>query len=153
MRTLLAIGIASLMIPNYGKAQQASTDSGLACFDNLAAPEYPRTALQAHIDGSVWTYIQVSPQGTIDKIDTQIVSAYGEAPKMLTAPVEKAIRAAKVKSACTGKTVTIVFRYQLHGEATANPRVTSRTDAPNIIYVESQPASANTENKAPGKSQ
>jgi hypothetical protein len=82
----------------------------------------------------------VNPQGAIDKIETQVVSAWGQGEKLLTPLVEKAIRAAKIKSECAGKKVSVVFRYQLHGEATPNPKVTSRTEAPNIMDIESQPA-------------
>jgi len=139
MRNILLATISVLAIPMLGTAQQTSTE-GLACFENLAAPEYPKTALQAHVDGSVWTTTQVNSQGAIDKIDTQVVSAWGEGPKLLTPPVEKAIRAAKIKSECAGKTVSVVFRYMLHGDATSNPKVTSRTEAANLMYIESQPS-------------
>lgn len=141
MRNVFLVLITAAFTPLFANAQQTSTE-GLACFENLATPEYPKTALQAHVDGSVWTTTQVSPQGAVDKIDTQVVSAWGEGPKLLTPPVEKAIRSAKVKSECAGKTVSVVFRYQLHGEPTANPKVTSKTEAPNIMNIESQPASS-----------
>ena len=103
-------------------------------------PEYPKNALQAHVDGSVWTWTHLNSQGTVDKIDSEVVSAWGEGPKLLTPPVEKAIRAAKIKPECAGKTVSVVFRYQLNGEATTEPKVTSRNEAPNIMYIESRPA-------------
>lgn len=146
MRSFLSVAIAAFLAPMIGNAQKAATaqkasTEGLACFENLATPEYPKTALQAHVDGSVWTTTHVTPQGAVDKVDTQVVSAWGQGPKMLTPPVEKVIRAAKIKPECAGKAVSVVFRYQLHGEATPNPKVTSRTDAPNIMYIESQPAS------------
>ena len=120
--------------------QPATGPDGLACFENLGTPEFPKEALQAHVDGSVWTWTQVNPQGAIDKIETQVVSAWNQAEKLLTPPVEKAIRAAKIKSECAGKKVSVVFRYQLHGEVTPNPKVTSKTQAPNIMDIESQPA-------------
>ena len=138
-----------------GNAQQTSSD-GLACFENLGTPDYPKTALQAHVDGSVWTTTHVTPQGVVEKVETQVVSAWGDGPKMLTPPVEKAIRAAKIKSECAGKTVSVVFRYQLHGEATPNPKVTSRTEAPNLMYIESQPESVTattSSSKTPATSQ
>jgi len=135
---ILFFAIAAFLTSIAGNAQPASTD-GLACFENLAVPEYPRSALLANVDGSVWTTTQVTPQGTVDKVETQVVSAWGDGPKMLTPPVEKAIRAAKIKSECAGKSVQAVFRYQLYGEATPNPKVTSRTDG-NLMYIESQPA-------------
>ena len=116
--------------------------AGLECFDNLATPEYPRAALQAKIDGSVWETIEAGPQGELGKVDTQVVSAYSDGAKLLTPPAEAAIRAAKIKADCGGKKVLVVFRYQLHGEAVANPQVSSRKEPPNIIWIESQPATA-----------
>jgi hypothetical protein len=140
MRIVYVIAIAVLMSPCYGKAQQKSGE-GLGCFEDLVAPEYPKAALQAHIDGTVWTTTQVNPQGGIGKIETQVVSAWADGSKLLTPPVEKAIRAAKVKSECAGKSVPVVFRYQLFGEPVPNPKATSRTEKPNILWIESQPES------------
>jgi hypothetical protein len=84
----------------------------------------------------------VRPQSAVDKIDTQVVSAWGEAPKLLTPAVEKAIRSAKIKPECAGKSVSVVFRYQLQGDATPEPKVTSRTDKPNVMWIESPPVTA-----------
>lgn len=152
MRTILFIAAAALLTSFNVRAQQPSnTTDGLACFENLAAPEFPQTALREHVDGSVWTWTHVNAQGVPEKIDTQVVSAWGNGPKLLTPPVEKAIHAAKVKSACANKTVSVVFRYELHGEPTANPKVTSRNEAPNIMYIESQPeGGAVTSSKSTG---
>jgi hypothetical protein len=155
MRSIIFVASVTLLLAaRIGNAQQPPAQlipgEGLACFENLAAPEYPKTALQAHVDGSVWTTTHVSSQGAVDKIETQVVSAWGDGPKLLTAPVEKAIRAAKIKSECAGKAVSVVFRYQLFGEATPNPKVTSKIDPPNIMYINSQPASL-TETSSAGK--
>lgn len=114
---------------------------GFACFENLTAPEYPAAALQEHVDGSVWTYVHANSQGVPEKVDTQVVSAWSEGTKLLVPPVEKAIRAAKIKPECAGKTISVVFRYELHGEPAPNPKVSSRTDSPNLMWIESQPAS------------
>jgi len=161
MRKLVFIAIAALLASVHARALQTtqpasvttSGPDGLACFENLKAPEYPKSALQEHVDGSVWTWTQVSPQGTVDKIETQVVSAWGQGEKLLTPPVEKAIRAAKIKSECAGKKVSVVFRYQLYGEATSEPKVTSKTEAPNVMEIESQPAKKAevSSNRAPAK--
>jgi hypothetical protein len=153
MRNFIVAAIASLLTSNYAGAQQkASTpaappDPGFACFETLSTPEYPKTALQAHVDGSIWTWIQVSPQGSVDKVDTQVVSAYSDAAKLLKPPVETAMRASKFKSDCSGKRVWVVFRYQLYGEPTANPQVKARREEPNILWIESQPAAATVAGK------
>jgi hypothetical protein len=82
----------------------------------------------------------VTAQGAPGKVDAQVVSAWADGPKLLVPPVEKAAHEAKIKPDCAGKTVPVVFRYELHGQETANPKVTSRREAPDIVWIESQPA-------------
>src|SRR5580658_2245159 len=138
MRVFLVIAIA-LLISQYGKAQQAGrgggggrgqqqaapalpANPGFECFEHAETPEYPQSALRAHIDGTVYIWVQVTAQGAADKIDSQVASAWGDGPKLLTPVVEKAVRASKFKPECGGKTVAVVYRYDLHGEATASPK-------------------------------
>jgi hypothetical protein len=133
--------------PQRGRGQETAPQQpapgGLSCFENLAAPEYTPAALQAHVEGSVWTTTHVNAQGTIEKIDTQVVSAWDNlAPKLLTPPAEKAIRAAKIKPECYGKPVLVVFRYELHGDVTPTPQTTSRMDPPNVVWIDSQAETA-----------
>jgi hypothetical protein len=140
MKILPFATAAVLIAGSAWGAEPSKTQDGLACFENLQAPEYPSTALQDHVDGSVWTYVHANAQGVPEKIDTQVVSAWSQGNKLLVAPVEKAVRAAKIKPECAGKTISVVFRYELHGNATPNPKVTSRTDGPTIMWIESEPA-------------
>jgi hypothetical protein len=147
MPRFLFMAVAALLILIPARAQQTqpaaqtpSSTDGLACFENLSTPEYPKDALQGHMDGSVWTWTNVNAQGGVDKVETQVASAWSQGEKLLPPPVEKAIRASKIKPECWGKKVSVVFRYQLHGEATANPKVTSRNEGSNIMYIESQPS-------------
>jgi len=69
MRAILFIAVAALLTSSNAGAQQESQPTsqktigteGLGCFENLAAPEYPKSALRAQVDGSVWTWTQVNP--------------------------------------------------------------------------------------------
>ncbi len=140
MRLIACIASAIFLMSWNARAQPASGPDGLACFENLSAPEYPRTALQAGVDGSIWTTVHVSAQRTVEKIDTEVVSSWSEAPKLLVPAVEKAVRAASIQPACAGKAVRVVFRYHLTGDPQPEPKVTSRTDAPYLLWIESQPA-------------
>jgi hypothetical protein len=152
MRRLFSIALTSLWVAAFASGQaaspQATTDLGLKCFENLQTPEFPKSALQARVDGSVWSWAHVNAQGAIEKVDTQVVSAYSTGPKFLTAPVEQVLKSAKVRPECNGKVVSVVFRYQLHGEATQNPKVTTRTEGANLMWIESQPELASA---APAK--
>jgi hypothetical protein len=174
MRTLLVIA-ATVLIAQYGTAQPPAggrggggggrgggrgaapappappLNPGFECFQKAEVPEFPVAALQAHVDGTAWLSISLTPQATVDKIGTQITSAWGTASKLLTPAVEKAVRASAFKQECAGKTVDVVYRYELHGDPTANPKVTNRMESPNIMYIESQPETAAAKSAAPAK--
>ena len=139
MRSLFMVATACLLaLP--ARSQTAKPENAqLACFEQLSIPEFPRAALQANVDGSVWATVQVTPQGAVDKIDTRVVSAYAAGTKLLVPGLEKVIRSAKNRSDCAGKTVTLVVRYQIDGEAVPNPQTMSRIQPPNIIWLESRP--------------
>jgi hypothetical protein len=62
MRRVLSTAVFAFLLTTYADAQTST--EGLSCFANLGTPEYPTAALQAHVDGSVWTTTHVSPQGT-----------------------------------------------------------------------------------------
>ena len=147
MRKTLLIAFAALLTSTLGRAENnnAPGTEGVACFVNLMTPEYPKAALAAHVEGSIWTWTEVGADGVPGKIESQVVSAWSQAEQMLKAPVEKAIRASMVKPECAGRKVWVVFRYELHGDPVANPTVTSRVENPNIMWIESQPATAPTQ--------
>ena len=162
MRIWLVL-LSVLLIAPFGIAQQggrgrgggrgqaaapppAPPNPGFECFANVETPEFPQSALLARVDGTVYAFIQVTPQGAADKIETEVASAWADGPKLLTPAVEKAIHASKFKPECAGKTVAVVYRYDLLGEAVAKPMVKTRTEG-NILFIDSQP-----ESKPAGKS-
>jgi hypothetical protein len=144
MRQIVLIATACLLsAPIWAQQGQPPAATGdFSCFENLPTPEFPTAALQQHVDGSVWTWVQVTPQGAPGKVDTQVVSAWSDGANLLVPPVEKAVHEAKIKSDCAGKTIPVVFRYEVRGNPTAKPKVTSHREAPDIVYIESQPAAA-----------
>lgn len=143
----------TLLISQYGTAQQAGRGGGggrgrgaeavapaypgFECFENVATPEFPQSALQGGISGTVYINLQVTPQGA-DKIESKVVSAWDSASKILTPAVEKVIRASKFKPECAGKTVAVVYRYEIYGDPEASPKATERREG-NAIYIASAP--------------
>ena len=158
MRKLLFVAIAMALSMQYGIAQRGGgkggpkggppappappPPAGLECFDTLPTPEFPKAALQAKVDGTVWLNVTVGAQGAVGKIDTQVTSAYADGAKLLTPPAEAAVHAAKIKADCAGKPVLVVFRYELHGDPTPNPQVTSKKEPAYTVWIESQPMTA-----------
>jgi hypothetical protein len=120
MRRAFPIGLiaiaSSLLIPVGARADDPlfpTSLDGLACFENLATPEYPAEAVSKNIDGFVWTTIKVSQDGKVDSIETNVISNSPDAKTWLVPPAEKAIRGARVKAECKGQTISIDFRYEL----------------------------------------
>jgi hypothetical protein len=108
------------------------------CFEHVETPEFPRAALQQNIDGTVYVNLEVTPQGTADKVETKVVSAWPSGPKLLAPPVEKAVRASKLKTECAGKSVEVAFRYEISGNPVANPTTTTRSES-RLMFLESKP--------------
>ena len=52
----------------------ANTLDGVACFESLKAPDYPAAAVEKKMDGFVWATVQVSAEGKIVSIDTDVIS-------------------------------------------------------------------------------
>jgi hypothetical protein len=146
MRILIVVAVASVlncvpgMAQGRGQMRAAPPEPGLECFAQAPKPEYPETALHEDVTGTVWTTITLTPQDTVGKVDTRVVSAYSDGEKLLVPAVEKAIHAATFKPECAGKTVHVNFRYQIDGVAVANPQPTDRQEPPNVVWIESQPA-------------
>src|SRR5690242_11169919 len=113
MKKVPLFAAAVVLIAGSALTAETQAHEGLGCFENLQAPDYPTAALQDHVDGSVWTYTHANPQGVPEKIDTQVASAWSQANKLLVPSVEKAVRAAKIKPECAGKTISVVFRYEV----------------------------------------
>lgn len=120
MRSAFPIGLIlianSLLTPFAARAEDPlfpTSLDGLACFENLAAPEYPADAASKNIDGFVWATIKVNQDGKVDSIQTNVISNSPEAKSYLVLPAEEAIRGARVKAECKGQTISIDFRYEL----------------------------------------
>lgn len=141
MRTAFFIAISAALVSSAVKAQQPPADSSdsLSCFVNIATPDYPKAALDEHVEGDVWTWTHLSANGVPEKINSDFVSARSDGGKLLTPAVEKAIRAAKFKPECDGKTVWAVFRYEFQGEATPQPKITATDEGPHLLIIESEP--------------
>jgi len=165
MRILLVI-VAGLLIGQYGIAQEGPPGGGggrgggrgagrgggrgpvepppppkpgfTECFDHAATPEYPQAALQQHVDGDVWVTFDLTAQGMPEKIQMEVSSAWAAGEKLLTPAVEKAVKASTFKSSCAGKSIAVVYRYDLSGDPVASPKPTTKTDA-RIMYIESAP--------------
>ncbi len=145
MRSLFFIAVVSalacvpMMAQGRGQMRAAPPQPGLECFAQMSTVDYPQAALREDVTGTVWTTINLTPQDTVGKIDTRVVSAYSDGEKLLVPAVDKAIRSSTFKPDCAGKNVFIAFRYEIDGQAVANPQPQEKKEPPNVVWIESHP--------------
>jgi hypothetical protein len=88
-----------------GIACAQDTGTNMQCVERLEMPVYPPLADAARISGTVTAVVAIASDGSI--------RAKTEGHVHLTRAVETAIRASKFDKACVGKSVTLVFNFEL----------------------------------------
>src|SRR5271157_5081233 len=101
MRTALqAVTALAIAVPfgsafaQAGKTEQPQSDSGAACIERLQIPDYSRLAIVGAISGTLATSVLLSPQATVQSINTDAKTARGAGAPLLVASVETAVRRA-----------------------------------------------------------
>jgi hypothetical protein len=131
-----------MMIPlltNYiADAQTANppgADSNLACVERLNMPRYPRLAAQARVEASIMASVLVGSDGLAKKIDTSKDAKFSN---LFAAPVSAVIQAAKFRTECAGKTVQLIFNFNLIGVSQGTQKETFSFGYPNVFWIVSE---------------
>jgi hypothetical protein len=83
-------------------------ESNVSCVERLQMPVYPKLAEAARISGTVNATVVVPSDGPVQ------MKVAGHS--ILAPAVEKALRASTFRKACSGKSVTLVFKFVLADE-------------------------------------
>jgi hypothetical protein len=98
-------------------------------------PVYPILAVQARISAIVTASVKLSVDGAIRGTDLDFKSAVTAAKGVIAPAVEKALRDSSFSRSCGGKTVRVVFNFELAGAADKiSPQVVS-FGYPNIFWI------------------
>jgi hypothetical protein len=93
---------------------QAATESAtnVSCFERIIVPDYPALARQARIAADVTASIVIGRDSASHQITTRLAgSKVGGA--FFSERVEKAVRSSTFNNQCAGKTVELVFSFEL----------------------------------------
>jgi TonB family protein len=130
MAAALLVGMASGQSINPPQAE-----SNVACIERLEAPRYPPLATQARIQGTITVSVFLTTGGKVAKVETEAVSKYSQAKSLLGTPVWKVIREATFQPDCSGKTVTMVFHFDLEGTSPVDRKASVSFGYPNIFWI------------------
>jgi len=108
---------------------QAVTESvaNVSCFERIIVPDYPALARQARISADVTVSVVIGSDSASHQITTQVEKlqparlagsktgskAGGDIGRLFSERVEKAVRSSTFNNQCVGKTVELVFGFEL----------------------------------------
>ena len=97
-----------------GQAGLAESPSNVECLERLEMPEYPPLARQARIEGTQTVKVVLSGEGTVRTVESSFQAKIAEVEKAFKKSAERAINASQLSKTCGGKTITLIFHYELH---------------------------------------
>jgi hypothetical protein len=94
---------------------QTATESAanVSCFERIIVPDYPALARQARIAADVTASIVIGRDSASHQITTRVEKAPGDIKRLFSERVEKAVRSSTFNTQCAGKTMELVFSFEL----------------------------------------
>src|SRR5580700_5878211 len=94
---------------------QTATDSAanVSCFERIIVPDYPALARQARIAADVTVSVVIGRNSASHQITTQVEKPRGDIRRLFSERVEKAVRSSTFNNQCVGKTMELVFSFEL----------------------------------------
>ncbi len=126
---LLAIAISSI-----GMAQDVD-GTNMNCIKRLEMPVYPALARSALITGTVTASVALDTEAKAQKVETSFAS---RSLGMLNESLIAALKKSDFQKSCVGKTVRIVFHFEITGRFADNPKVTFAYGYPNEFWIVSE---------------
>jgi TonB family protein len=123
----------------YGQTPGAPPAShSLICVEKMELPSYPALAQQGQISGTISVDVMLSTTGTIQNVSVQDESKTSmPARGVLVSAVSDAVRRAAFERSCAGRTVRLVFIFELAG-VSDRPKQTVTFGSPNKFWIKSE---------------
>ena len=135
-----------LMIAPYrasGQPGPAESPSNIECVEQLEIPDYPPLARQARIQVIQTVKVLLSDLATVQNIEQSLQGKVVKLDRFFKEGAEKALKNSRFSKTCGGKTVTLVFHYEIRED-----RNTSSLFAfgpPNHFWIRYGPVYVNPE--------
>jgi hypothetical protein len=140
--------IASLLLmiaPYCASAQpgQAESPSNIECLERLEIPDYPPLARQAQIQVIQAVKVLLSDQATVQNVEQTLQGKVVKLDGFFKEGAEKALKSSRFSKTCGGKSVTLVFHYEIRDDPNRSSPFAFGT--PNHFWIRYGPVYVNPE--------
>ena len=99
-----------------GQSRPGESPSNIECLERLEIPDYPLVARTARIQVIQTVKVLLSDQATIQNVDQSLQGKAVNVEKFFQESAEKALKNSRFSKTCGGKTITLVFHYELRDD-------------------------------------
>jgi hypothetical protein len=111
----LIAGLLFVIAPYRASGQPGPVESpsNIECLEHLEIPDYPPLARMAQIQVTQTVKVLLSNQATIQNVEHSLQGKVVKLDARFKEGVEKALESSRFSKTCAGKTITLVFHYEL----------------------------------------
>jgi len=96
-----------------GQAGSAESLSNIECLDRLEIPDYPPLPRAASIQGTQAVKVFLSEHAAVLAVESSIPARGAATQKAFKESAEKAVKKSRFSKTCGGKTIALVFHYEI----------------------------------------
>jgi len=114
----LIAGLLLVIAPYRASGQPGPVESrsNIECLEHLEVPDYPPLARQARIQATQTVKLLLSDQATIQSIEHSLQGKAVNVERLFKEGAEKALKNSRFSKTCGGRTITLVFHYELSND-------------------------------------
>lgn len=112
---LLTAGLLLMIAPfrTSGQPGPVQSPSNIECLEHLEIPVYQPLARSARLQGIQTVKVLLSDQATLQSIEISFQGKSVNTGEFFKPGAEKALKNSRFSKICGGKTITLVFHYEL----------------------------------------
>ena len=114
----LVAGLLLVVAPYRASGQPGPVESSsnIECLEHLEIPDYPPLARQARLQATQTAKVLLSKQATLQNIEFSLREKTINLERFFNSGAEKALKNSRFSKTCGGKTITLVFHYELSND-------------------------------------
>jgi hypothetical protein len=123
--------------PASGQPGPVESPSNIECVEHLEMPDYPPLPRQGRFQAALIFKVLLSDQATVQSIEDGLQGIVVNVERLLKEGTEKALKISRFSKTCGGKTITLVFHYELLDDD--SNRALFAFEPPNHFWIRSRP--------------
>jgi hypothetical protein len=96
-----------------GQPEPVESPSNIECLEHLEIPDYPPLARTGRLQATQTVKVLLSDQATVQNIELSLQEKSVNLGTLFKEGAEKALKNSRFSKTCGGKTITLVFRYEV----------------------------------------